>query len=318
MDVVFDSCAAWPAPEHSIACQRVSLSPGGKALNQAVAAARLGATTSLIGCVGDDAWGSQLLAALQAEGVDTSRIIVHTTAGTAVIGVILHNQAPGFLAAQGASILLSPDLAAASVERCCRSAAGKCTVVVTFEVPPPVVIASLQAARRCNAFTILNPGPMLDGRPPAVDMQALLPLVDLLVPNYLEAQVLLDLPNAPPEQLIGELIGRGVRAVCITLGTEGALFCTSDAPGRYWRQPIFPVLAVDTTGASDALVGALAVGVARPWGPERQVRFAAAAAAAACTAKGAMPAMPRLADVSLLLQRDDIHPQCITDDIKSH
>eukprot|EP00668_Euglena_longa_P015359 GGOE01019433.1.p1 GENE.GGOE01019433.1~~GGOE01019433.1.p1 ORF type:complete len:364 (-),score=28.01 GGOE01019433.1:43-1074(-) len=310
MDVIFDSCSAWPTPEHSIACKQIKMSPGGKALNQVVAAARLGAITSLVGCIGDDAWGHQLLSILQMEGVDTSQITVNPSTGTAVIGVILHNQMPGFLASQGASVLLSQDDAARSVERCCQGIFPNCVVVVTFEVPPSVVLASLQAARRCRAHTILNPGPMLDGHPPELDMDVLLPLVDLLVPNYLEAQLLLGLPDATPEKLAEEFMRRGVKAVCITLGTLGALFCTSNVPGQYWRQPIFPVAAVDTTGASDALVGALAVGCTQEWQPERLIHFAAAAAAVACTKSGAMPSMPRMDDVVNLMQSNDHCLQC--------
>ena len=264
-------------------------SPGGKGANQAVAAARLGADVTMVGCVGDDAFGQQLLANLQAERVNTDhvRVIPGTPTGLAMIAVDRAGENL-IIVAPGANHEVTPaDVAAA------QAAAPTDVVVISAEIPVPAITAAL--AHPPGALRILNLAPV----PP--DPAAILKAQpDWLVVNESEAAALLAQPEAQPgaqapeAQAAALVASATARHAVVTAGAHGAALATPDGTTTIQG---FKVKAVDTVGAGDTFVGALAVALAAQVPPPEAVRAAAAAGAAAVTRVGAQTAMPKPNDI---------------------
>lgn len=272
---------------------------GGKGANQAVAARRLGAEVRMIGCVGRDDAGERLRAALAGEGIDVSGLAATEAAatGTALIHVG-PDGANQIGVASGANALLD----VAQLARHANALAWAEVLVCQLEVPLEVVTWGLERARRHGTLTVLNPAPAR----PLED--ALLGLVDVLVPNEGEARLLAGREEDAGAPGIREaarrdaerLLARGAAAVIVTLGGAGALALR--AAGLV-EQPAFSVQALDTTGAGDAFTAALAVALASGASLETALARSAAAGALACTRPGAQDSLPTAAAVDALLAR---------------
>jgi ribokinase len=283
---------------------------GGKGANQAVAAARLGAAVRMVGCCGDDQFGTQLRAGLAAEGVDAGgvRVIAGAASGVALITVDAAGE-NAIAVAAGANALAGPDEVAAAFGVQCEA------LVLSAEIPAPVIAGVLARAREASATCVLNLAPV-----PAGAAGLLGSGVDWLVVNEQEAAAVLGRPAARetggpggpagsedgllagPEgarQAAAGLARMGARHAVITLGAAGAVLAyTPDAAGTETVMvPGFSVASVDSVGAGDAFVGALAVALAAGVEPADAVRAACAAGAAAATRRGAQAALPGPADV---------------------
>jgi len=271
-----------PARGETVGGASFAASPGGKGANQAVAAARLGARTALLGCVGDDTLGDALRAALQADGVDCGALkTVHGASGVAII-VVERSGANTIVVAPGANGQLSPaDIAAHDA-----LFAQARVVVLQLEVPLEATLAAAQAARRHGATVVLNPAP-------AQALPAeLLRCVDLLVPNESEAALLAGLPVADAASAAAAadvLRHLGARGVLVTLGASG-LLASTDAGDRHHAAPV--VQAVDTTAAGDTFVGGLSCGLAEGLALPEAIALGQAAAAISVTRAGAQPSIP--------------------------
>jgi ribokinase len=278
--------------------------PGGKGANQAVAAARLGASVSLMGCVGDDPHGVKLLELLRAEGTkgdafDSSRIIVRSGEST---GLALITVADGgenaIIVSPGTNALLSP----ADVEAAADSIRECEVLLVQLEIPTPTILAAVEVARAAKRSIVLNAAPAR-ALPPELVRN-----VDVLVANRSEASRLLQLEaSVDPARLAMSLMALGMPNVVVTLGGQGAILNTR---GRMRRVQTPHVTPVDTTGAGDAFCAALATmwptvtragkGNDELRAIEHAVAFASAAGALATTKPGAMPSLPRRAEVEAL------------------
>jgi ribokinase len=259
---------------------------GGKGANQAVAARRLGAGVRLIGCVGDDASGSAIRAALAAEGVETEAVMTTAAAATGTALIMVDREGRNQIAvAPGANRALSVEHV-----RDRRDDFGWAEiVVVSCEVPLDAVRCALELARQRGIPTILNPAPVPD------DGVRFLDLVDYLTPNAGEAARLSGVAGHEAAALA--LRARGARCVLVTLGERGVLACGEGAPRH---ADAFRVEAVDTTAAGDAFNGALAVALTEGRGLLAALRFANAAAAVTCTRRGAQASLPRREEVERL------------------
>jgi ribokinase len=272
-----------PEPGETVSEGTLLIARGGKGANQAVAARRLGAEVRLIGCVGDDASGREVRAALAEEGIGVAGLAstAQATTGTALILVDRagRNQigvAPGANRA----------LTVAHVQARAGDFAWAEVVVASCEIPLECVAAALELARRHGAATILNPAPV-----PRAPIDRL-DLVDYLTPNAGEAA---RLSGAATEEAAADaLVARGAGTVIVTLGAAGAL--ARGAAGTHHVRGV-KVDAVDTTAAGDAFNGALAVALAERRDVGSALRFANAAAALACTKRGAQPSLPTRAEV---------------------
>jgi ribokinase len=255
--------------------------PGGKGANQAIAAARAGATVSMIGAVGNDGFGARLRSTLEHSGVTTdhlrtiegpsgtAHIVVDDEGGNAIVVIPGANGTVDHLAPGDEGLIASAD-----------------ALLLQLEIPLAAVLAGAQTARAHGVRTILTPAPA-QPLPPE-----LLAATDLLVPNEHEAATLTG--RSDPFAAGAALLDRVPRVV-ITLGAAGSVYLTRDAEPLAVPAP--QVTAVDSTGAGDTYVGALAVAL----GEERSIReamtWAAAAAALSVQREGASASMPYRSEI---------------------
>jgi ribokinase len=291
MDLVVHMPAI-PRPGETLLGGRFATFPGGKGANQAVAAARLGARVTLIGRVGADSFGQQLVHLAQAEGVETGHVVIDPdqATGVALITVDAHGQ-NSIAVASGANLALT----AQDVCRAWEQIGEVDLVVMPLEVPLEAVFAAAQLARQQQAKVILNPAPAQE-----LD-NSLLEMVDVIVPNEWETEYLTGTEistDKDARHAASSLLVRGVGSVIVTLGARGALVVEAGPDGPIAHHlPAHSVKAVDSTAAGDAFVGALATGLGEGMSLLEAARWANAAAALSVTARGAQPSLPKRVDV---------------------
>jgi ribokinase len=268
--------------------------PGGKGANQAVASAKLGAPTALIGRLGKDAFGDELKAFLAAQEVDLSFVRQTSEARTGTALITIANADNTIVVVPGANALLSAaDVAAPILTR------GD-IAVSQFEIPLPSISAFLHRARAAGATTILNPAPVIKfGRD-------LLDLVDILILNESELGLLAktklhdaDDPAVFIEAVRSLQTGKD-KTICVTLGKRGVLALVA---GKPLIIPGHTVKALDTTGAGDCFVGAVAAQLAGGTSIREALAYANAAASICVQRMGAAPSMPTAAEVEAVLRR---------------
>ncbi|PKH20272.1 ribokinase [Pseudomonas prosekii] len=268
--------------------QSFSTVSGGKGANQAVAAARLGAEVSMVGCIGSDAYGQQLRNALLAEQIDCDAIsIVDGASGVALI-VVDDNSQNAIVIVAGANGALTPGV----IDRFDSVLQAADVIICQLEVPDATVGHALKRGRELGKTVILNPAPA--SRPLPADWYA---AIDYLIPNESEAAALSGLPVdslETAETAATRLIGMGAGKVIITLGAQGSLF--ADGLG-FQHFPAPQVHAVDTTAAGDTFVGGFAAALASGQSEAEAIRFGQVAAALSVTRAGAQPSIPTLSDV---------------------
>ncbi len=290
-DMIFD-VPDWVQPNRAVHASQLTISPGGKGLNQAAAAAKLGASNvRLVGCVGDDIFGAEMVTALREVGVCTEHIRVHPSARTSIAAILVRDKLPGFIGAPDASRQISK----AQIHAALADLQPGDVLLVGFELPQPLVPFALELGKAAGAITVVNPAPFFTRDKFVIEY---LHLVDWLIPNLLEAQLILNSKSTDVSELGRGLLALGLGRVILTLGEAGSMLI--DAKGPY-AQEAFLLNAVDTTGASDAFVGAFCVGLAKKGPTKRALRFASAAAGLTCTRRGTMFALPCLSEVEALL-----------------
>ncbi|MFK4655381.1 ribokinase [Bradyrhizobium japonicum] len=291
MDVVA-TADRHPKVGETVAGRQVLYFPGGKGANQAVAASRLGTKTTLIGRLGKDSFGAELRMFLGAQGIDLGSVRdADTHSGTAIITVAASDNTivviPGSNALVGADDVADVPLAKGDV------------AVSQFEIPLPTIAAFFQRARSAGATTLLNPAP-------AQKMSAeLLALVDILVLNETELGFLAGVELSDGDEaariidVARQLQAREDQTICVTLGKRGVLALAGReefaVSGR-------AVKAVDTTGAGDCFVGALAAQLAEGVSLRTALAFANAAASISVQRMGAGPSMPTAAEVAAVVK----------------
>ena len=288
---------AFPAAGESVLGKTFEQAPGGKGLNQAVAASRLGAQVAMIGAVGGDQFGPGLIQTLTDEGIDSLvSQIPDTSTGMAIIEVEGSGE-NRIIVVSGANNFLSED----SVETSLREIAGEHRIGVVLtqgEVPVQTTERALRVAKELGAITILNPAPVRDF-PPSV-----FPLVDYLVPNELEAQGLCTLEGNACKSMLDfvevatSIVDLGVGSVIITRGEKGAVWSTATASGQ---AAAFRIVPVDTVAAGDAFCGGLAAALNEGQPLNEALRWASAAGALTATRVGAIASLPRRSEVEELL-----------------
>ncbi|WP_223585513.1 ribokinase [Microbacterium sp. OVT16B] len=304
-----------PAPGETILATGAASGPGGKGLNQAVAAARSGASTTFVGAVGDDEAGERLRGVLIDEGVRAGLGVSERPTGTAFVMVADdgENAIVVVAGANGDGAAITAEAASALA-----SAGSGDLVLAQLEVPLDAVLSAFRSAKERGATTVLNAAP---SRPLSEDQLA---LVDVLIVNQHEC---LDLAGAPVggaadaagapvvgvtddagAPVVGvtddavadaaRFLAARVGTVVVTLGAAGALVLSA---GEETRIPAFSVTAVDTTAAGDTFCGALASRLAAGDALAAAVPFASAAAALCVQRPGAAASAPRLDEITELL-----------------
>ncbi|EYR65044.1 ribokinase [Actinotalea ferrariae CF5-4] len=263
---------------------------GGKGSNQAVAAARLGRHVAFVGLTGADAEGGAVRAALTAEGIDVTHLGVTAEAGTGRAIVVVAQDAENSIVVVGGANAVLGERQIADATDLLDDAA---VVVAQLEVPVGTVLA---AARAAAGTFVLNPAPAQELP------RELLDLVDVLVVNEVEYEVVLGRPL--PEDLTevpAHVAESGLRCtVVVTLGGRGAALC-HDGVVVTEVPPQVPV--VDTTGAGDTFIGALADALSRHEDPHAALRWAVHAASLSVGSLGATTGMPTPAQVAASVGR---------------
>jgi ribokinase len=269
-----------PRPGETLIGSQFQTFPGGKGANQAVAAARLGATVRLIGRVGKDAFGDALLQTVRQDGVDTSFIYRDPQAASGVALITLDEAGQNtIVVASGANMRVSPkDIQQAEV-----AFEGANLLLMQLECPLEAVEAAADLAQQRGIPVVLNPAP---ARPlPA----SLLAKVDYLLPNQSELQLLAE-GEVNVSAAAACLLKNGVRNLVVTLGEEGALLVTANTEQKF---DAYKVPVVDTVAAGDAFTAAFCVALMEGKSLPEAVQWGNAAGAIAVTRPGAQPSMPK-------------------------
>lgn len=277
--------AQHPARGETVLGRTLAVLPGGKGANQAVAAARLGARTALVGAVGTDAFAEPALAGLRAAGVDLGAVAVHDGATGLALVTVADDGENTIVVVPGANARVDGTAVAGHA----ALVAAAAVVVVQGEIPRT---GTERAAASSTGRLVVNLAPVVDVDP------AVLRAADPLVLNEHEAPLLLAALGAPAtgadaDGLARGLLAHGVRSVVLTLGGRGALVADGTVPVLV-PAPRVPV--VDTTGAGDAFVGALAHRLARGDDLVAAARTAVRVGAFAVGRAGAQPAFPGAGD----------------------
>lgn len=288
MDLIV-GVARLPRPGETVAGNNLLRAPGGKGSNQAVAAARMGASVTMVGRVGHDSFGRELKRSLRDEGVSTRWVSSDSPYATgAALIVVDENGENSIAVASGANATVRPE---DMPRRAIQTADVACAAL---EVPLDTIEAAFALARLAEVRTVLNVAPAqpVPG--------GLLQLSDVVICNQHELGVMLDQVVRPGEeaQAARALRGTSDQVVVVTLGERGALAVLGD---QTLEQSAFGVASIDSVGAGDAFVGGFLCG--RWWsaGVPAALRLGCAAGALATTKRGAQPAMPTLADVQRLV-----------------
>lgn len=272
-----------PVPGESLTGHNFFTAFGGKGANQAVMAARLGVATYMVGRVGNDTFGEELLAGLRMAGVMCDRTFVDPSTHSGVAVITVEDSGEN-------SIILVPgangQVDRTDVERLKPLFTDASALLLQLEIPLNAVQAAAEAAQQAGVRVILDPAPAM------VDLPAeLYPLVDIITPNETEASLLAGFPVNDLEtagKAATELVGRGVGTAVVTLGAKG-VFCATAEDSFF--VPGFPVEAVDTVAAGDAFNGAMSTALATGLPLPEAVVWGAAAGALATTKVGAQSSL---------------------------
>jgi ribokinase len=273
--------------------------PGGKGANQAVAAARLGADVSFVGCVGDDAYGAEFRRVLQSEGIDVTHLTVRKGVNTGVGVIVIDAQGQNsIVVALGANMALTPT----DIDAALPVIQNSDVVMLQLEVPLETNARVIERAEDLRGRIMLNAAP---AQPVPSD---LLRALDVLLMNEVEARAMcFHVHGQVSEEVLIEAVSCGGQTVkVLTLAERGSMTCFHG--DHIQNHPAFRVQAVDSVGAGDCFCGALAVKIAedRHWLDRGDftdgMRFASAAAAITVTRHGAIPSLPTRSEVDQFLR----------------
>lgn len=288
-----------PGPGETIDGHEFCASAGGKGANQAVAAARLGARVALIGRVGADSRGDQLIEDLRRESVDTQFIFRDAKQPSGVALVMVDGKGEKqILTAPGANHRLSTR----DVRKALSSLGSFRVLLMQFEVPLPAIMTAARLGRKAGANIVLDPAP-----PVEFPSDELFRLVDVIRPNATEAEALTGIcvqDCTSARKAARALLNRGVRAVAVQAGSEGNLLVWRDGERLL---PKLPVRCVDATGAGDAFAAGVAVGLAEGRAFEAAGLLGNTAAGLATTKLGAQAGLPDRATLDRWVRRQGQH-----------
>lgn len=259
------------------------MNAGGKGANQAVAAAKLGASVTFVSKVGDDIFGKQAIQGFQKEGINTDFVFIDTENPSGVALILVDAKGENSIAvASGAN----GNLQIAEVEKAIEQISANDMVLLQLEIPIPTVEFAIKKSYENGAKVILNPAPAqkLD--------EAVFQYLDIITPNETEAELLTGIKVTNLEsakQAALKFHERGVKNVIITLGSKGA-YLHNSTTNRLIAAPA--VQAVDTTAAGDVFNGALTVSLSEGNDLEQSIDFACKAAAISVTRMGAQASAP--------------------------
>jgi ribokinase len=293
MDLVCES-PRLPAPGETLLGHRFQTVAGGKGANQAVAAARLGAETTMVGRVGDDDFGQTLIDSLKQAEVNTHNVIVDQTISTGVASIVVDDAGNNqIVVVPGANGKVDDS----DVQRLAQQFRPGDFLLLQLEIPLSVVISAAAIAKEKAVTVLVDPAPAQADLP-----EAFFTHTNILTPNQVEASQLVGFPVTNIQTAMDAaqtLIKRGIELAIVKLGAEGAVLATKT---ECFHQTAFTVEAVDTVAAGDAFNAGLAVALAESMTLPAAGRFASGVAACSVTQRGAQTSMPNRAAVEALIE----------------
>lgn len=282
-----------PVPGETIRGKAFYTAPGGKGANQAVAAARLGACVRMVGQVGQDDFGRQLIDGLRSEGIDVTGVATSSMHSSGIAVILLDSRRQNHIVAiYGAN----EECNEAQIMALGDVLEDTDVLLLQLEVPQTVSLAAAHMAK-CRGIRVI-----WDPAPAAVLSQEAYLAMDIMTPNQVELAALTGMPIrdlASARSAASMLLDRGVETVVVKLAETGAYYVSNGQSGFV---PSFGVDVVDTVAAGDAFGGGLAVGLVEGGSLEEAVRYASAVGALAVTRSGAQNAMPYRGEVDDLLK----------------
>lgn len=276
-----------PAMGETILGSGFMTSHGGKGANQAVAAAKLGGEVAMVGCVGNDGFGKQMIENLEGNGIDINNVKMLNGFPTGVAVILIEDGNNCIIVDPGANAELKP----ADIERLEGLIKDSNIVIIQLEIPLETVKCTLELARKNNVKVLLNPAPAVKLR------DELLKMVDILTPNESECEIITGIQIESIEDAksaVEYLLGKGIKTVVVTLGKNGVVYnCGSEII----HKPVPEVAVVDTTAAGDSFSGALAVAISSDEDINKAIDFANAVGTITVTKKGAQASLPSLQEV---------------------
>lgn len=292
MDVVM-SVATLPNRGQTLTIKQIDHYPGGKGGNQAMAASLLGADVKFIGCVGEDKAGRQLIESLREAKVDVSSIVVDKGVQTGTAYITVEESGENTICVfPGANGSLSREMVETRLNS--RKPAA---IVASLEIPLDPVATILEWGKKNGIITVLNPAP---ARKLSKDIYA---NSDYLIPNETELALLSEMEIKSVDDVqkgCRRLLEQGVKAVVVTLGDQGAYFCSAN---EEFYEPAVQVDMVDATGAGDAFVAAFTQQIVQGISVKDAIRFASLTGAKTVTKPGAQSALPTLEEVRKFASR---------------
>jgi ribokinase len=283
-----------PIPGETLLGDHFATVPGGKGANQAVAVARLGIPTAMVGRVGNDQFGQELLQNLQSDHVQTDGVYIDpsNTSGVAIIAV--DDKAENhIIVIPGANGNVGEE----DIERLTQQLSAASVLLLQLEIPLPAVQKAAQAAQQLGVKVILDPAPA----PTELPLE-LYPIIDIITPNAVEAGQLVNFRVDTPEsaeKAARVLQQRGVKTAIIKLGATGVFCATAE---ESFFTPAFSVKAVDTVAAGDAFNGGLAVALSQGYSLREAITWGAATGALSATQSGAQSSLPTRETVEAFVQ----------------
>jgi ribokinase len=281
-----------PNPGETLTGSSFQTIPGGKGANQAVACARLGAETCMVGRVGGDVFGKDLKDELEKARVDHQNVVVDSDASSGVALITVEDSAEN-------SIIVIPGangrIENHDLQRLEHVLTRSKVLLLQLEIPLGMVVAAARLAKARELRVILDPAPA------QTLPEEIYPLLDIITPNESETELLVGFPIQTKEDAAKAakiLRGRGVSHVIIKMGSRGA-FALMDDQEKYFKP--FQVTPVDTVAAGDAFNGALAVALSENSPIENAIQWGMAGGALSVTKEGAQPAMPDRTELEALL-----------------
>lgn len=262
---------------------------GGKGANQAVMAAKLGASVAMVTKLGDDIFGKQTLENFQKLGIDTGNVTLTKEAfsGVAPISVDQSGRNSIIIVTGANDLLSSKDIQ--SAKNTIRSSK---VLVCQMEIPVEISISALKIAKEAGVLTVFNPAPARKDL-----SEEIYGLIDIFSPNETEAEILtgVKINSLKDAETAGKiLIEKGVKNVIITLGEKGCMLLTKDG-GEYFQ--VDSVDAVDSTGAGDAFIGSLAMSLAKDRSLSDSIVFANKIAGISVLNKGTQTSFPAVSEL---------------------